>query len=527
MLIKIGKHLFSNLRNKNNILSFLLGFSLVFAYAPFSQWWLALMIPALWFSIIDKNSVKSATKQGFLFGLGWFSSGISWVHVSIDQFGGLPLAVSLLLMLILCAYLALYPAIACHLSSRFALNKELNLWLLPAFWLISEYLRSVFLTGFPWLSLGYSQIDGPLAAFAPIIGEVGITCLIIVINVLIYKLVCRAKQQKSLVNILYSTSLFVILMATTSLQNINWVTTTNKTIKIALVQANITQDMKWAPEQEWPTMLKFLELTRVNYDADLIIWPESAVPSWEPAVQDYLQTVNRSANLNNSAIITGILNYDNQTNEYFNALIVIGNKNTNDAEGDYVYNHTNRYYKNHLLPIGEYVPFGDLLRPLAPLFNLPMSSFSKGPYIQSNLVANGLHILPLICFEIAFPRQLSANLTTTTDLLLTVSNDAWFGDSHGPHQHLEIARMRALEFGRPLLRSTNNGITAAVDHQGKIIKTVPQFEEAVLKAEINLVSGATPYSQYGNILHWFFPLFILLINVVISKVKNTVTPKSA
>ena len=138
--------------------------------------------------------------------------------------------------------------------------------------------------------------------------------------------------------------------------------------------------------------------------------------------------------------------------------------------------------------------------------------------MQPNLIANGLHILPLICFEIAFPRQLSANLTSTTDLLLTVSNDAWFGDSHGPHQHLEIARMRALEFGRPLLRSTNNGITAVVDHQGKIIKTIPQFEEAVLKAEINLVSGKTPYSQFGNILTWFFPLMILLINLVIGRI---------
>jgi apolipoprotein N-acyltransferase len=517
MLIKIGKRLFKNLIDKKNIFSFFSGLSLVFAYAPFSQWWLALIIPALWFNVIDQSSVKNATKQGFFFGLGWFCSGISWVHVSIDQFGGLPLAISLLLMLFLCIYLALYPTIACYLSAQFTHNKKFNLWLLPAFWLISEYLRSVVLTGFPWLSLGYSQIDGPLAAYAPVIGEVGITCLILIINVLIFKLIFKAKQQIPLVNILQSTSFLVVILVTFSLQNISWVTPTKKSIKTALVQANITQDMKWAPEQEWPTMLKFLDLTRVNYDADLIIWPESAVPSWEPAVQDYLQAVNRSANLNNSAIITGILNYDNKTNEYFNALIVLGNKNTNDAEGDYFYNHTNRYYKNHLLPIGEYVPFGDLLRPLAPLFNLPMSSFSRGPYVQPNLVANGLHILPLICFEIAFPRQLSANFTSTTDLLLTVSNDAWFGDSHGPHQHLEIARMRALEFGRPLLRSTNNGITAVVDHQGKIIKTIPQFEEAVLKAEINLVSGTTPYNQFGNILNWFFPLTILLINLLINK----------
>jgi apolipoprotein N-acyltransferase len=520
MLIKIGKRLFNNLINKNNVVSFLAGFCLVFTYAPFSLWWMTLIIPALWFSIIDQSTVRNSTKQGFIFGLGWFCSGISWVHVSIDQYGGLPLVVSLLLMLLLCIYLALYPAVACYFSARFSSNKHLNLWLLPTFWLVSEYLRGVILTGFPWLSLGYSQIDSPLSAYAPIIGEVGITCLILVINILIFKLLYKFRQQTWLVNKLQFSSLLIIVMVTYSLEEINWVIPTNKTITTALVQANIAQDIKWSTEQAWPTMLKFLDLTHSNYDADLIIWPESAVPSSEPSVQDYLQAVNRLANVNNSAIITGILNYNDKTNEYYNALIVLGNKHIDDTQGDYFYNHKNRYYKNHLLPIGEFVPFGNLLRPLAPFFNLPQSSFSRGPYVQANLIANGLNILPLICFEIAFPRQLSANLTTKTDLLLTVSNDAWFGNSHGPHQHLEIARMRALEFGRPLLRSTNNGITAVIDHQGKIVKSIPQFEEAVLKTKINLVSGVTPYSQFGGVLNWLIPLTLLLINILISKLKR-------
>jgi len=517
MTFKFGQRLLNNLINKNNWLSFAAGFCLVLAYAPFSLWWLALIIPALWFKVIEGVSVKEATKQGFLFGLGWFCSGISWVHVSIDQFGGLPLAISLLLMLFLCVYLALFPALACYLSARFSQTKQLNLWLLPAFWLISEYCRSVFLTGFPWLSLGYSQIDGPLAAYVPVIGEIGITCLILVINILLFKLLFKTTPLFSQLANRYTFALLSVAALTFTLQKFSWITPTGKTVKTALIQANIAQDIKWAPEQEWPTMLKFLDLTRVNYDAELIIWPESAVPSWEPAVQDYLQTVNSSANLNNSAIITGILNYDNQTNEYFNALIVLGKKYNDDVEGDYFYNHKNRYYKNHLLPIGEFVPFGDILRPLAPFFNLPMSSFSRGDYVQNNLIANDLHILPLICFEIAFPRQLAANLTTETDILLTVSNDAWFGDSHGPHQHLEIARMRALEFGRPLLRSTNNGVTAVVDHKGRIIKTIPQFEEAVLKAEIKLVSGMTPYSQFGSIINWLIPFMLILMNFLVNK----------
>lgn len=496
----------SPLINKKNWLFFLAGLSLVFAYAPFSQWYLSLFVPAIVFYHLAKEVPKKSAKLMLLFAFGWFASGISWVHVSIDQFGGLPLVVSLALMLILCLYLALFPALAAYLTAYFSTKKQLDLWLLTPFWLISEYLRSVVLTGFPWLSLGYSQIDSPLANFAPVIGEVGITALIILINVCLAKIAITLKQvgQKKLTfPILF---LFIITVFSYGLGQINWVQATGETTKVALVQGNIAQSMKWAPEQEWPTMLKYLDLTRVNYDADIIIWPESAIPAVEPAVQDYLSTVNRSALLNNSVIITGILNYNFESKEYFNSLIVIGNKQDKDEQG-YYYNHSNRYSKHHLLPIGEFVPFQELLRPIAPLFNLPMSSFSRGNYVQHNLIAKNLHILPLLCFEIVFPHQLADNLTKQTDLLLTVSNDAWFGDSHGPHQHMEIARMRALEFGRPLLRSTNNGITAVVDHHGSFIARIPQFEEGVLKTKITLVTGETPYSQW--------PRLILLTMIII------------
>lgn len=196
-------------------------------------------------------------------------------------------------------------------------------------------------------------------------------------------------------------------------------------------------------------------------------------------------------------------------------MIVLGKKQKNDEQG-YFYNHSNRYSKNHLLPIGEFVPFQEFLRPIAPLFNLPQSSFSRGGYIQKNLVANGIQLLPLLCFEIAFPHQLSANLTAKTDILLTVSNDAWFGESHGPHQHMEIARMRALEFGKPLLRSTNNGITAVVDHKGNFIARIPQFKEAVLTTEVALVSGKTPYSQWPKSI---LALMIILPIIVIKRVE--------
>ncbi len=512
----------NNLTTLSNWLCFFSGFFLVFAYAPFSYWWLALILPSIALHQLNNAKPKQAAKMLAIFAFGWFSSGISWVHVSIDQFGGLPLLISLLLMLGLCAYLAIYPALAGYLTARLAKNKQVSLWFFPSIWLFCEYLRSVVLTGFPWLSLGYSQIDSPLSTFAPVIGEVGITVIILLINICWVKIYAayskssektsvQASSQSKYQGIIFPTALVAtIILSTVVLSQIIWSEPTGKTAKVALIQGNIAQSIKWQPDQEWPTMLKYLDLSRVNYDADLIVWPESAIPALEPTVQDYLATVNRSAILNNSSIITGLINYNFESQEYFNALLVLGKKNTNDEQG-YYYNHPNRYYKSHLLPIGEFVPFQELLRPLAPFFNLPMSSFKAGNYVQPNLVANNFHILPLNCFEIAFPKQLAANLTDKTDMILTVSNDAWFGDSHGPHQHFEIARMRALEFGKPLIRATNNGVTGIINHLGEITALAPQFEEVVLKGNIDFVAGDTPYSQWPNLILWLIIVLPLIL----------------
>jgi apolipoprotein N-acyltransferase len=510
-----------NVKNPSNWLCFVSGLLLVFAYAPFSFWWLTLILPSIPLHQVRHAPPKVAMKKLGLFAFGWFSSGISWVHVSIDQFGGLPLIFSLLLMLALCAYLSLFPALSGYLSARIAKKKQVNLWLLPPLWLLCEYLRSVVLTGFPWLSLGYSQIDSPLASFAPVIGEVGLTGIVLLINICLVKVYCfstepSTKQHqhlKSSINkgLIFPLALTMSIFLTNfALTQLSWVELTGKSTKVALIQGNIDQSIKWAPEQEWPTMLKYLDLTRVNYDVDLIIWPESAIPALEPAVQDYLRTVNRSAMLNNSAIITGLINYNFESKEYFNALLVLGKKNNDDEEG-YYYNHSNRYYKSHLLPIGEFVPFQEFLRPIAPFFNLPQSSFTAGSYIQPNLVAKDIHILPLNCFEIAFPKQLAANFTDKTAMILTVSNDAWFGDSHGPHQHFEIARMRALEFGRPLVRATNNGVTGIINHLGEVTAIAPQFEEVVLKGTVEFVSGNTPYSQWPNLILWLMIMLPLSV----------------
>jgi apolipoprotein N-acyltransferase len=194
-------------------------------------------------------------------------------------------------------------------------------------------------------------------------------------------------------------------------------------------------------------------------------------------------------------------------------LIALGiDKSVNNH--NYQLNHSKRYSKHHLLPIGEFVPFEDIIRPLAPIFDLPMSSFSRGDYVQANLVVGNTYLTPAICFEIAFPKQIADNLTEKSQAIITVSNDAWFGDSHGPHQHLQIAQVRAKEFGLPVLRATNNGVTAIVNHLGKIQSRLPQFEALVLEDEIALVVGKTPYRKYGDMPIWLLMLASLMIAIV-------------
>ncbi len=395
-------------------------------------------------------------------------------------------------MAMLALYLALYPALVGSLLQKLAPHsgKYRNLLLFPALWVLTEWARGWVMTGFPWLWAGYSQTMGPLKELASIIGTLGLS---FVIAIIAGSLALLAQKRWHSAAIIIPLTLIAAFIAPI----VDPIKTTGKTASVVLVQGNIAQSMKWNPDALWPTMLKYMDLTRPDLEDNIVIWPEAAIPAPESMVGDFLVNANKVANLNNSAIITGIISH--QHNHFYNALIVLGNHNKlHQAEGDYQLNGDNDYKKHHLLPIGEFVPFEELLRPIAPFFNLPMSSFARGAYQQPNLTALGYHIAAAICYEIAFPEQLRDNITPQTDFLLTVSNDAWFGHSNGPLQHMEIAQMRAIEFGRPLVRSTNNGVTAVVDAKGNIIKQLPQFEAAVLKAKVPLVSGETWFYRFGQ-----------------------------
>ncbi|MGJ8681655.1 apolipoprotein N-acyltransferase [Paraglaciecola sp.] len=504
-----------NIKAKFNLaLAFLAGASLTFTYAPFSFWIILFVSLPCYFYLLAKTKKQHSFKLGFAFGLGWFGTGVSWVHVSIADFGGIPLIGSIALMLLLSSYLALFPACVSYIISRFFKPHNWPM-VLPFIWLTFEWLRSWLFTGFPWLSLGYGQITGPLTGWIPLIGEFGTNALIMIVC---SSLAISYNNQR------WATSLFItgiFCLSGIVLNQINWTTPTGNSAQIAMVQGNIQQEMRWTPEQDQPTMDKYQEMTSSHWlKNEVIIWPEAAIPQLEPIALDYLRNLDTLAAASNTGLITGIVNYNFETKEAYNNLIGLGLKQSLDANepdslpmGHYRYLHGNRFSKHHLLPIGEFIPLEDWIRGLAPIFDLPMSSFSRGAYQQTNIQANGLYFAPAICFEIAFPRQISKNLYFNTDFILTVSNDAWFGNSHGPAQHLEIAKMRAKEFGLPVLRATNNGITAFINHTGNIQSQLPQFEAAVLSDSIQLVSGYTPYRNLGDWPIWMFSLALFIYSL--------------
>ncbi len=473
---------------KKEVLLVLAGAATVLAFAPWQWFIIAFLTPALLERTLFQQSPKKAAFNTFLFGFGFFSIGISWVFLSIHDYSDAPLwaAVSITLLFIaaLSAVLALAGAAYSVLSKRITHTYQ-RILIFPIVWVLFEWVRTWLLTGFPWLLLGYTLIDTPLKGFAPIVGVYGLSFLCTMIGVTITQAFFSTRR----VQLCCAISIVFILISGYMLNRVEWTHPVGEPKIFGLVQGNIPQEMKWDPNASFRHLETYRNLTKTLRTSHIIVWPEAAFPFTLPEGFEPLMYIDSDALHAQQSLLTGAIIAVNE-HQYTNSLIAVGQL----AEGE--------YDKYHLVPFGEYVPFATLLGSTFDWLQLPMSFTIPGAQIQPAIKAQGLNIGPLICYEVVYP-ELARLRALNSDVLLTISNDTWFGKSLGPIQHMQMARMRALENGRMLVRATNNGISAIVNKDGSIRHQAPAFRATTLTGLVQAYQGRTPImwlSHHGIIM---------------------------
>jgi apolipoprotein N-acyltransferase len=462
---------------------FACGALLMLGFAPSGHFWLApfAMMPLLYSCLV--NAPRAAAWHGFFFGCGLFLAGTYWFYVSIHVFGGAPLWVAIFLMLSVVTIMGLYNALAAWLISKLARGRIASLVVVaPSAWVVVEWLRGWFLSGFPWMTLGYGQIDSPLAGFATVLGVYGVSLAV---------LLCAASLLAALLSASQSRYVFLSIallpwIAGHVLLKVDWTRPVGDALRTTIVQGGVSQDRKWLPEQFNKTLALYRDATLSGKDHSLIVWPEVALPATIDQVETYLGEIEERLLANDQSLLLGILERNFSNAEIYNSVLMLNGKERRT------------YRKRHLVPFGEYFPVPDFIREWMRLMSLPNSDMTPGDATQALLeTTGGEKIAVAICYEDAYgAEQLYAFPVAT--LIVNVSNDAWFGDTIAPHQHLEIARMRALEVGRFVIRATNNGVSAYIDEKGRILQTGPQFEFVSMTRDVQPLAGMTPYARTGN-----------------------------
>jgi apolipoprotein N-acyltransferase len=422
---------------------------------------------------------------GAAFGVGLFAFGTYWLYTCLHAYGLVPVWLTLVLQSILVATMSAYMGVLCYLANRLWLKPGATReWLvLPVLWVLLEWLRGWWLSGFPWLSVGYAMIDSPLAGWAPIFGVYAVTwasaMIAVAINVMLTPAMTFSRRGMACA----AAALLLLVPALAARRE--WTHAVGPPIAIAAVQGAVPQDQKWQVKNRELTLQRYWRLTGEAWGSRLIIWPESALPALAVNIKDYLQRLKEQGRAHDADFAIGLVNYHFDTKQYFNGILVLS------SAGD------GWYYKRHLVPFGEYFPVPAFVRSWLRLMSLPYDDFTAGSAQQPVLSAAGQKLGLTICYEDAFGSQQLQVLRQAT-LLVNVTNNAWYGDSTAPHQHLQIARMRALEAGRFLIRAANDGITAVIDPHGKIVARLAQFQEGVLRVDVQPMIGLTPYARFGN-----------------------------
>lgn len=432
------------------------------------------------------NSPRDSAKHGFWLGFGMFLTGTYWIYISVAVFGQAPTWIALLLMIGLVLLMSVYLWIMGWLISRLASGEP---WLLlvvaPAVWVIVEWARGWLITGFPWMSLGYSQVDSALAGWAPIIGVYGVSALMVLSSAaILVAIMTRGRQQIIAVGLVLLPGL-----VGAGLRAVDWTEPDGEPLTATIIQGGISQDKKWLIEQFQPTLDFYRSETRKAAASDIVVWPEVAIPAASDRVEGYILGLESDSRINEQTILFGILERVTARTikpRTYNAIIAVNGEERQ------------AYRKRHLVPFGEYFPVPAAVREWMRMMSLPHSDLTAGDDPQPLIhTLDGVELAVAICYEDAYgAEQLYA--MPDAGILINVSNDAWFGGSIAAHQHLEIARMRSLEVGRHTIRATNTGISAFIGPKGEVLEIGEQFVPVTMTRSVQPYKGATPYSSVGN-----------------------------
>ena len=466
------------------------GALMTLAFAPFDWSWLVFPLLAYLFYHWLRADAFGAFLHVWLFSLGMRLTGISWIFFSLYFHGGSPAGLAVAIIVLLSAYLALFPATAAYLVTRYCRANDLTrvLVVFPGAWLLAEWAVGITLTGFAWMQPGYTQIDWPLAGYAPVVGNHAVGGLIAVCAGALLAVVSKLLSwQKALILV------GLIWGIGFALKQISWTEPVGEDIEVALIQGNIPQELKWKRHMHRKTLEIYRDLTLEHKDVDLIVWPETAIPDYKHRVPAYLNSLRQALRPSGTDLLVGLFIKNLDSGRYYNSVLSV-----NGGE----------YLKRHLVPLGEYIPLRSLIGFFNRWIDIPMSDIDSGPDDQPLLVVAGQPVGVSICFEDIFSRDVRRDLPEAT-VLVNVSNDAWFDGSHESRQHHAIARMRALESGRYMLRATNTGISAIIGPQGEEVLVAPAAERYVLRGTITPLKGQTPYVFWGDSFALVLVLLVL------------------
>ena len=531
------------------ITSVCLGLISTLGYAPWNMWPVSLVALAFEFCFVASLKTRKQVFWSLLMYFGALNTiTLEWLNFVMTDFGGLPYLLSFGVESLFGAYLALFHALMGMFAFRLAFQKyqpkaeepeeepeddegavempepamggsmipqgftqnylfpvltmkdgqqyrffknAFLLCFLPVALIIADFIAGWLFTGFPWMYFGYTVLDGPFTAYVPLIGVRGLTLILFICAGSLALAIERRYIYLPVAGVLFFFGIF--------LHGVKY-TTDEQPVKVAAIQGNIPQAVKWDPSQTMPSIDKYISLSVDHFGKnDIIVWPESAMPVYFQQVRPLLRDMNRYANESETSMIIGMQRVTEDQHS-FNSMFLLGQSNDIDQ--------VQYYDKRQLVPFGEVVPFEKYTRQLGSIFNFPMSSFTRGEYNQKQIYIerNNLHLIPALCYESIFPELMSSLHDENTNGIIMISNDSWYGDTRGPQEHLAIAQMRSMEMQKPMIRVTNSGITALIESDGSIGERLETNIEGSLIMSFTPASGMTPFVRFGNI-----PLAVLLV----------------